>query len=132
MTTPTLGFEDHSTLSKRDIARVQLVEAITLFLGGKFLCSITLAGAAESVLAGLLSTLGERSAVEESTDSWKQIASQIGLKVFKFKNDTDYYNDWNQARNAIKHQSKYESERLTINLFAGASIRNSRPFGKTS
>ena len=131
MNTPTLGFEDDSTLSKREIARVQLVEAIALLLEGKFLCSLTLAGAAEAVLAGLLSALGQRSAVEESTATFKQFLSQIGLKTIELKKDTVYYSSWNRARNAAKHHSVDESESLTINLFDEAywmierALRNS-------
>ena len=49
MRTTTLGYEDDTQISKSDIARTQLTEAIALFLGEKFLSAITLAGAAEDI-----------------------------------------------------------------------------------
>ena len=51
---PTLGYEDDTTLSKSDVARVQLEEAIARFNACKFLPAITLARAAEEIFAKLL------------------------------------------------------------------------------
>ena len=69
MHTPTLGYEGDTAISKLEIARIQLEEAIALFLGEKFLCALTLSGAAEEILSRLLNARGQRSAVEESVDS---------------------------------------------------------------
>ena len=117
MNTTTLGYEDDSTLSKREIARLQLAEAIEMFLQGKFLCALTLAGAAEGVLAGLLAAGGHQSSIEESTERISSLLNAIGLKPTHAKKDTDYYNEWNKARNAVKHHSKKESEAVTLNQF---------------
>lgn len=113
----TLGYEDDTTLPKREIARVQLVEAIALFLQGKFLCALTLAGAAESVLAGLLSADGQPSAVEESTARFRKILSTIGLQSVEPRKDSDHYKNWNRARNAVKHHGKGEPNDLKLNVF---------------
>ena len=118
MNAPTLGYEDDSTLSKREIARQQLVEAITVFLQGKFICAITLAGAAEAVMSGLLSAEERLSAVEESTTKISALLGAIGLKTIKPKKDTEHYNEWNRARNALKHyDKKKEPDTVALNQF---------------
>jgi len=50
MLAPTLGYEDDTEISKAEIAQVQLTEAIALFIEERFLCALTLSGAAEEVL----------------------------------------------------------------------------------
>ena len=50
MTTPTLGFEENTTLSKPQIALIQLNEAISLFTQERSLAALTIAGAAEEIL----------------------------------------------------------------------------------
>ena len=117
MNVPSLGHEDDSTLTKRDIARRQVVESINLFLRGDFICALTLAGAAEGVLAGLLAAEGRESAVEESTSRIRSLLDSIGLHTIKPRKDTDYYADWNKARNLAKHHGKSESGSVTLNQF---------------
>jgi len=117
MNAPTLGYEDDSTLTKREIARLQLVEAIDLFLRGNFICALTLAGAAEGVLAGLLAVEGRASAVEESASGILTLLDAIGLHTIQPRKDTDYYNEWNKARNLAKHHGKKEAESVTLNQF---------------
>ena len=67
MGVPTVGYEDDANHPKSGVARVQLVEAISLFLEGNYICSITLAGAAEAICAGILEDEGMTSVVEDST-----------------------------------------------------------------
>ena len=118
MNAPTLGYEDDSTLSKREIAQMQLVEAINLFLQGKYVCRVTLAGAAEAVMSGLLDAEGKLSAVEESTTRVSSLLAAIGLKSLRPKKDTEHYNEWNKARNALKHfDHKKDSDTVTLNQF---------------
>ena len=76
-----LGFEDDSHISRIEIARTQLVEAINLFLAGEYLCAITLSGAAEEVLARLLNQRGDVSVVEESFLSIEKIRETTGISV---------------------------------------------------
>lgn len=114
---PTLGFEEDSTIPMHEIARLQLIEAINLFLQGKFLCALTLAGAAEGVLAGLLAVNGLDSVVEESTRKITELIRAIGLQTIRPKKATEYYNQWNKARNSVKHYNKNESEGVTLNQF---------------
>ena len=113
----TLGFEDDTQITKGEIAKAQLVEAINLFLIGKYLCAITLAGAAEEVLARLLNRRGEASVVEESFLSIQKIREITGFSVMNGKSKNEIFNEWNSARNTLKHHGKAEDEIVRINLF---------------
>lgn len=117
MHTPTLGYEDDTEISKSEIACVQLTEAIALFLQEKFLCAITLAGAAEGVFAGLLNAQGEKAIVERSVEAMEKIHNVTGLSVMENLPANRIYNQWNTTRNAIKHHDKNEGSVVTINLF---------------
>lgn len=113
----TLGFEDDTQITKGEIAKIQLAEAINLFLAGKYLCAITLAGAAEEVLARLLNQRGEISVVEKSFQSIQNIREKTGLSVMSGKPKNEIFNEWNSARNTLKHHGKTDDETVTINLF---------------
>jgi len=117
MRTPTLGYEDDTRIGKREIAQTQLKEAIALFLDEKFLCAITLAGAAEEVLARLLNAAGEQSVVEESVESIQRLRDATGLAVMEDRPKKEIFNAWNNARNTIKHHNEKSEETVTINLF---------------
>lgn len=113
----TLGFEDDTQITKGEIAKIQLAEAINLFLAEKYLCAITLAGAAEEVLARLLNQRGEISVVEKSFQSIQNIREKTGLSVMSGKPKNEIFNEWNYARNTLKHHGKTDDEAVTINLF---------------
>ncbi len=117
MTTVTLGFEPDTIISKLEIAQRQLDEAVTLFLKGDYVCSLTLAGAAEGIFAGLLNQKGNPSVVEESFEAIQRIRGKIGLPVMGDKKNTEIFNQWNDARNKLKHHGKKESETVKLNLF---------------
>lgn len=117
MPTPTLGYEDNTQITKSEIAKTQLNEAISLFLAGKYLCSITLAGAAEEVFARLLNSRGRQSAVETSFQMIQKLREQTGLAVMGEKPKNEIFNEWNSARNTLKHHGKEGEEAITINLF---------------
>lgn len=117
MPTSTLGYEDDTEISKAEIARVQLTEAIALFVEEKFLCALTLSGAAEEILARLLNSKGEKSVVEDSFEKMQEIREATGLAVMKNKPKNEVFNQWNAARNAIKHHNKNEGEVVKFNLF---------------
>jgi hypothetical protein len=117
MSTLTLGYQADTTISKAEIARIQLTEAIALFLAGKFLCATTLAGAAEAVLAGLLSQRGGTSVVEASTVAIRNIREHTEHAAMGEKKASDIYNAWNDVRNQFKHHGKGDDNSITINLF---------------
>jgi len=117
MRTPTLGYEDDTTISKAEIARIQLIEAIGLFVDEKFLCALTLAGAAEDIFARLLNSCGEKSAVEDSFEQIQKIRDITGLTVMENKKKNEIFSHFNYARNSVKHFNKKESEIVKLNLF---------------
>ena len=117
MKTITLGYEDETNISKREIAKLQLTEAIALFLIGKYVCAITLSGAAEAVLAGLLSEASQPSVVEDSIDVIQRVRQHTGLAVAAGKKNKEMFNDWNNARNELKHHTMGDDENVTLNLF---------------
>jgi len=117
MHTPTLGYEDDTEISKSEIAREQLIEAITLFLQQKFLCAVTLAGAAECVFAGLLNAKGEKAIVERSVEAIEKLREMTGLAVMENLPANKIYKQWNTTRNSIKHHDKNEESIVTINFF---------------
>ena len=115
--TPTFGYEDNVQISKREIAETQLVEAISLFLSGNYVCAITLAGAAEEIFARLVNAQGATSAVESSFEVIQTIREKIGLEAVGEKPKKTIFNEWNAARNELKHYDKDAVDKITINLF---------------
>ncbi len=112
----TLGFEDDIKISKQEIAKIQLVEAINLFLCGKYLCAITLAGAAEEILARLINQQGKPSVIEESFEAI-QAARKKNASIMSGMPRNEIFNYWNTSRNILKHHGKTSDEFVTINLF---------------
>src|SRR5436309_1178779 len=100
---PSLGYEEDSTLHKSEVARLQLVEAIRLFVEDKFLAALTLAGAAEEILGKLLARRGELPIVKRSAQAIAELRDQIGLSVMNGKSEGKVIDDWNAARNTAKH-----------------------------
>lgn len=113
----TLGYEVDTTITKTEVASVQLIEAIDLFLAGKFLCAITLAGASEEILARLLNARGDKSIVEDSFGAIQHIREVTGITVMDGRPRNEIFNKWNSARNSLKHHGKADDEALRINLF---------------
>ena len=122
MKNPTLGYEDDVEISKTEIARIQLVEAINLFIQGKNICAVTLAGAAEAMFAGFLGVNDLNSAVEDATEAIELIRKKTNsngnlFKPMQGKSDKEIYNHWNGSRNNFKHHSKNDDSKITINIF---------------
>jgi len=119
---PTLGYEGRVEISKIELARIQLVEAIVLFMQGNYVCAITLAGASELILAGVLEEIGTNTVVEESIGviaaihGMKSVNGAV-LKPMQGNSDKAIYNQWNEARNTLKHHNKNKPSTITINLF---------------
>jgi hypothetical protein len=117
VTTPTLGYEEDTRITKSEIAKVQLTEAISLFLAGKYLCAITLSGAAEEIFARLLNAHGEKSIVEASFHTIQSIRDKTGLCVMGNRTKNEIFNEWNTARNTLKHHGKESEAAISLNLF---------------
>lgn len=115
--TPTLGYEDDTAISKHEIATIQLEEAITLVMGEKFLCALTLAGAAEEILSRLLNAGDQPSAVEQSAEAVQNIKRVTGLSGLAEVTKPQLFKGWNAARNTVKHHNADESGTVVLNLF---------------
>lgn len=112
----SLGYSDDELILKSDIAVVQLTDAITLFTKEHFISALTLAGAADGVLSGLLRARGEKCAAETSVDLYKMFRERLGLDVaIDKKPKREFFNEWNRDRNRVKHHDKEEDERVEIN-----------------
>ncbi|UJO99550.1 MAG: hypothetical protein LZF64_10140 [Nitrosomonas sp.] len=116
MRTPSLGYQDDTQIGKREIAQPQLKEPIALFLDEKFLCAITLAGAAEEILARLVNVGSEQSIVEESLEAIQKLR-EAGIPMMGDLSKKKIFNLWNNARNTIKHHDEKSEEIVIINLF---------------
>lgn len=132
MRTPSLGYQVNTQIGKLEIAQTQLKEAISLFLDEKFLCAITLAGAAEEILARLLNTDGEQSVVEKSIVAIQRLRETTELTIMENRPKSEIFNLWNNARNTIKHHNKKLEEIVTINLFDEAYWMIRRALANTS
>jgi hypothetical protein len=117
MNTPTLGYQEDTEISKLEIARIQLEEAIAMFTGEKFLCALTLAGASEEILSRLLNARGLPSAVEQSVEAVLNVKRSTGLACLADATDKQLFKNWNAARNAAKHHNATESKTVVLNLF---------------
>lgn len=111
----TLGYCEAQVYKKFDIAKVQLRESIELFAKERFIPSLTLAGAAEEILAGLLKSKGQKSVIEESMEYIHILGDQLNIEEMKGRDKRSTYNEWNHAKNRTKHHDKDESDEITIN-----------------
>jgi len=87
-------------LTKLEVASHQLRVAITLFLTGDYLCSLTLAGAAEEILGKLSERAGLPVAVDEIT---KYHADDIDDAIPGSQRKKVLMNILNNGRNQVKH-----------------------------
>lgn len=114
--TPTLGFEPETTLSKLQVAHIQLNDAIDLFVQQHFLSSLTLAGAAEEIFGKILGTHGQRSAIDESLFFIDQIRTEKGIKIGGNQTNSQLKKGWNKVRNNVKHHNVDDGQEITVNL----------------
>lgn len=116
MSAPSLGYEENTTLLRSEVAQVQLVSAIELFVEGRFLPALTLAGAAEEVLGKLLTRRSILPVVKESVQAIKDLRERTGLAVMGNRSESELISHWNTARNSAKHLNQADDETLTLNL----------------
>ena len=107
-------------IEKREIAQVQLVEAINLFLTERYISCITLAGAAEEIFARLLNQAGRLSIAEISIEEIEKIREKTGLCVMGGKPANQIFNLWNSAKNSLKHHNKTDEDLVELHPFNDA------------
>ncbi len=105
---------------KREIARIQLVEAINFFLAKDYIPCITLAGAAEEIFGRLLNNEGKPSIVEISAKHIEDVHDKTGVHLIGGRPKKDIFNLWNTTRNSLKHHGKAESEEVLLHPFNDA------------
>lgn len=114
---PSLGYEESIFISKAQIALTQLEDAIDLFIMGNRISSITLAGAADGVLAGLLKQKRLLSPAEETWASIEEARSSTGLPFAGGRSKKDAFNEWNSTRNKLKHHDDRDEKNIEVNVF---------------
>ena len=111
------SFEEDIEISKSELAKIQLEDAIDLFLSGKRISVITLAGAAEEIFARLLNIKGEQSIIEESFSSIQQLREEILHSVMDEKSKNEIFNEWNKNKNILKHHNKKDDISISFSPF---------------
>lgn len=99
------------TIRKLDIAVKQLETAIDLFVDrGDYICSITLAGAAEEILGKLVERNGKRPSVDELCASLiSKYAPTADPKHIRAQH-------LNKARNSLKHANRINEDEIKIEV----------------
>lgn len=110
-----LGYSEEERFSRSEIAKIQLVKAIELFVAEQFIPSVTLAGAAEEILGKLLQRRGEGPILEESFAKIQGIRDATGLNVMDAKSKKEIIAGWNKARNNLKHQGETDEDFVVLN-----------------
>jgi len=111
----TLGYTNEVVFSNTDIARIQLEEAIKQFISENFLCSLTLAGAAEEIFAGLLRVQNRDPAIEASYSAIEKMRENLKTDVMENKNKREVIREWNNAKNRLKHHDENKGDNITFN-----------------
>lgn len=98
--------------TKQEIAIHQLERAISLFIDEQdFICSITLAGAAEEIFGKILAKNGKQSHLKEYIELYLGITNKI---LDLDKKEKDVSGERNKIRNELKHLCN-ENDVLIIN-----------------
>jgi len=112
-----LSFEKNVVLKKSEIAMLQLEDAIDLFMSGKRISVITLAGAADGIFAGLLKQRGETSAAENTWKHIEEVRAKTSIAYAGDRTEKDAFNEWNEHRNRLKHHDKRDEEIIEFSAF---------------
>ena len=98
------NFDKLTTLSQIEIAVHQLEKSISLFINEKdFICAITLAGAADGILGGLLKRQGKKTTHDQHKEALRKYSHGLTDKEL---NDLHL----NMVRNDFKHITREEHE----------------------
>ena len=105
------------------VGLTQLEDSIALFLEGKYLSSITLAGAADVIFSDLRKRQGSKNQIEETWDSIVRHREKVDYKVAVNPETGEEYTKkeaiafWNRTRNSLKHHDKKtDGDALVVNL----------------
>lgn len=110
-----LGISQTKKFTKLQLAEIQLASAIELFIKKQFVPAITLAGAAEEILAGMLKVKGDSPTIEKSYELIEKIREHTQVTVYQGKSKKEIFKEWNRVRNRLKHHDKNEDDVLEFN-----------------
>ncbi|MCO6185220.1 hypothetical protein [Rhizobium sp. L1K21] len=87
---------------KADVAVTQLEDAISLFISGRYLSAITLAGAADAIFCGVIEANGGQVPADRT---WAEIEAvrQKGILLADNITRKEAFKTWNFTRNRLKH-----------------------------
>jgi len=95
---------------KKDIALVQLRTSVQLFNKSDFICSATLAGAAEEILGKIAKKRSGTNALEGDEYYFKQLAEMHGKPP---PNRKQVIEKFNRFKNQLKHNDSGENEYIS-------------------
>jgi hypothetical protein len=96
--------------NKVDLATQQLDEAIGLFLEGRFVSALRLAGAADEILGKALSHSGQRNSLELKYEIMEPILTM------RHQTKEDFIEDENRALIAVTHMASASDPSVTLDL----------------
>ncbi len=111
------SYEEDIVISKLNLAKIQLEDAIDLFLSGKRISVVTLAGAAEEIFSRLLNLKDEKSAAEKTWQHIEEVREETGLEFAGERTKKDAFKEWNELRNILKHHSKNDKDPVEFSPF---------------
>jgi hypothetical protein len=106
--------------TKVQLAQIQLTEAIKYFLDENYIPCITLAGASEEILRGLLTSKGEVSITDASIKHIEIVKQETGLELMGGMTKNEIFKQWNKTRNILKHHDAHDAEGVELHPFNDA------------
>jgi hypothetical protein len=103
-----------TTATKRKIAVTQLRRAILLYQEGDFICSITLAGAAEEILGRMAAQRGHPTALDDFAKRDRKLWEWAAAKESRLTvpGDAELRRRLNRVRNEAKHNDSGRDKRV--------------------
>lgn len=80
-----------------------------------WLSSITLAAAADGILAGLLTQQGKSPSAEATWKAIEEVRAKTGFSIAGDREEKDAYREWNWFHNRLKHHDSRDEDSLTLN-----------------
>jgi hypothetical protein len=111
---------EDATVHKLELARIQLEDAVHLFLMGKYLSALTLAGAADGIMEGYMTSKDLKTAAEETWAEIETVRQKTGFAFAGTRTRKDAFKEWNEKKNRAKHHNKEESDMIPIDSFDAA------------
>jgi hypothetical protein len=96
--------DDITIIEKAEVGRLQLEDAIRMFLAESYFSAVTLAGAADGFFCGLIESAGVPTPAERTRSEIENLRAK-GIPLLGTISRKEAFKTWNVARNALKHHS---------------------------